>query len=118
MTYPSVLVSSGNVVSERNNDRQLNWLGRGIERAGIALDYADSALNTVGNTFLVASAVALFFDPEPFSKGGIAIGGGALGLSAKGIRSAVVGVKLGLDFLKVLDGYILVIKQQQQQPQF
>ena len=98
MTYPSVLVSSGNVVSERNNDKQLNWFGRGIERAGIALDYANNALNTVGNTLLVASAEALIFDFEPFSKAGVGVGGGALGLSAKGVRYAVVGVKLGLDF--------------------
>ena len=87
----------------------MNWLGGGIERAGIALDYADSALNTVGNTLLVLSAAALLFDPEPFSKGGIGIGGGALGLSAKGVRYAVVGAKLGLDFFKgsrwVYSGY-------------
>ena len=78
-------------------------------RKGKGIENADSALNTVGNTLLVASAVALIFDPEPFSKAGVGVGGGVLGLSAKGVRYAIVGVKLGLDFFKgsrwVYSGY-------------
>ena len=76
------------MLSEANNN--LNWFGKGLDCAGVALNYADDTLTYISDVMLIASAAWFLLDPEPFSKvgGGAVLGTGSL--CAKGVKYTVI----------------------------